>query len=71
MTQPTIRFPVTCPQCGEEALGEYALADVAAALIQTRALSLFSPCHHIHWHANDSEIEQIREYLATVKGPES
>ena len=66
LSEPTIRFPVTCPTCGEERLGEYALADVAAALIGSNPLRLISNCHRLEWHAGSREIEQIREYLAAV-----
>jgi hypothetical protein len=66
LAEPTIRFPVTCPECGEEGLGEYALADVASALIESNPLRLSSPCHPIEWQAAPHEIEQIREYLAAM-----
>jgi hypothetical protein len=69
MAEPTIRFPVACPQCGEESLGEYAVVDVAAALLKSSPLILASPCHHQQWQATPKEIEQIREYLAAVKDP--
>ena len=66
MSEATIRFPVTCPKCGNESLGEYALADVAAALNASRPLRLSSPCHPQGWQAAPNEIEQIREYLAAI-----
>jgi hypothetical protein len=66
MTEPTIRFPVTCPQCGREGLGEYAVAGVAAALIESSPLRLSSQCHPGEWQAAPREIEQIREYLAAL-----
>ena len=38
MREPTIQFPVTCPLCGNEALAEYPVAEVADALLAgTRA----------------------------------
>jgi hypothetical protein len=66
MTEPTIRFPVICPQCANEALGEYSLIDVAAALVSAKPLRLRSPCHDVSWDASPAEIEQIREYLAAI-----
>jgi hypothetical protein len=66
MTEPTIRFPVTCPQCGNETLGEYALVEVAAALVSSKPLRLRAPCHNLGWEAKPAEIEQIREYLAAI-----
>ena len=64
--EPTIRFPVVCPRCGNEALGEYAVIDVAAALLSSKPLRLFAPCHNLRWEAGPLEIEQIREYLAAA-----
>jgi hypothetical protein len=66
MTEPTIRFPVTCPQCATEALGEYSIIDVAAALVSSLPLRLRAPCHNLSWEAGPREIEQIREYLAAI-----
>jgi hypothetical protein len=66
MSEPTIRFPVVCPQCANEALGEYAVTEVAAALLCSKPLRLFAPCHNLSWEAGPSEIEQIREYLAVA-----
>jgi hypothetical protein len=66
VSEPIIRFPVRCPQCANEALGEYALIDVAAALVSSKPLRLVSPCHSLEWDAGPAEIEQIREYLASI-----
>ena len=64
MTEPTIQFPVSCPKCGREELGEYSVAEVAAALVApTTALRLYAPCHEYHWTARAAELAQIREYL--------
>jgi hypothetical protein len=64
MKEPTIQFPVTCPLCRNEALGEYPVADVADALLaRTKALQLRSRCHNQHWTADSDELDQIREYL--------
>jgi hypothetical protein len=62
--EPTIQFPVSCPKCGREELGEYSVAEVAAALVApTTALRLYAPCHEYHWTAQPVELAQIREYL--------
>jgi hypothetical protein len=65
MTEPTIRFPVNCPKCGREELGEYSVAEVAAVLLapNTTALRLYAPCHEYHWNARPGELAQIREYF--------
>ena len=64
MTEPTIQFPVNCPKCGREELGEYSVAEVAAALLApTTALRLYAPCHEYHWTARPMELAQIREYF--------
>jgi hypothetical protein len=64
MDEPTIRFPVTCPQCGTEELGEYSIADVANALLSRgNSLHLHASCHDYYWAASQWELQQIREYL--------
>jgi hypothetical protein len=64
MTEPTIQFPVNCPKCGREELGEYSVAEVAAALLApTTPLRLYAPCHEYHWIARPVELAQIREYF--------
>jgi hypothetical protein len=62
---PTIRFPVTCPQCGKETLGVYPIATVAIALLTWfEPLTLTVPCHpELSWIATRDELDQIREYL--------
>lgn len=64
MDEPTIRFPVTCPQCGREELAEFPIADVASALLLRRnTLHLYASCHDYYWAASQWELQQIREYL--------
>lgn len=64
MDEPTIQFPVTCPLCHREALGEYPVAVVAGALLaRSEALQLRSRCHNQKWIAAEHELDQIREYL--------
>jgi hypothetical protein len=63
MKEPTIRFPVTCPKCGNELLTELPVAVVAVGLIRGSSIRLFADCHGVSWGASPLEIEQIREYL--------
>jgi hypothetical protein len=64
MREPMIQFPVTCPLCGNEALGEYPVAEVAGALLaRTGTLRLHSRCHSHDWTAAEHELDQIRAYL--------
>ena len=64
MNEPTIQFPVSCPKCGREELGEYPVAEVAAALLDpTGSLRLYARCHEYHWTARPAELAQIRKHL--------
>jgi hypothetical protein len=63
MKEPTIRFPVICPKCGNELLTEMPVAVVAVGLIRGTSIQLFADCHGVAWSASPREIEQIREYL--------
>jgi hypothetical protein len=63
MSQPTIRFPVTCPKCGTERLTEFPVDVVADALLWDSAICLVATCHDVIWDATELEVEQIREYL--------
>jgi hypothetical protein len=65
MKEPTIRFPITCPQCGNELLAQMPVAVIASGLIRGNNIRLFSDCHGISWDASVLEVEQIREYLGT------
>jgi hypothetical protein len=72
MRQPMMGFPVTCPECGAEALREFPVAEVALALMTRRnSLHLYAPCHGRLWRASLIEIQQIREYLGApwLDGP--
>jgi hypothetical protein len=43
MDKPAIQFPVTCPRCGGEELGEFPVPEVAAALLApTSTLRLYA-----------------------------
>lgn len=68
MLTTSVRFPVVCPECGGEALAAFPAADLCAALLVHAPLPLRAPCHGRTWNANNTEREQIREYLAAL-GP--
>jgi len=63
MAEPTIRFPVTCPQCGNDLLTEFPVAQIAAALLEFTEIRLYASCHEQVWEASPLEVQQIREYL--------
>jgi hypothetical protein len=63
MNNPVVRFPVTCPECGAEALSAFPIDAVAAALIDRSPIKLRASCHSVSWTATPIELEQIREYL--------
>jgi hypothetical protein len=63
MNDPTVKFPVVCPRCRRESLGELPVATVAEALIQHAPITLRTSCHKVSWSASAIEVEQIREYL--------
>ena len=67
MNEPTLKFPVTCPQCGNENFCEYPVAEVAVALlVRNTTFKLYAPCHNYHWNASSQEMKQIRQRLATA-----
>jgi len=66
MREPTIRFPVTCPQCGTEKLTEFPAAEVADALQRRASICLVATCHDRIWDASEVELEQISEYLGAT-----
>ena len=66
MTEPTIRFPVTCPKCGTEMLTEFPAAEVADALRRQGSICLVATCHDMIWDASVVELEQISEYLGAT-----
>jgi hypothetical protein len=63
MNNPTVKFPVVCPRCRRESLGELPVATIAEALIQHAPITLHAGCHEVSWRASAIEVEQIREYL--------
>ena len=66
MREPTIRFPVTCPECGTERLTEFPAAEVADALQRRGSICLVATCHDMIWDASEVELEQISEYLGAT-----
>jgi hypothetical protein len=70
MSEPNLRFPVTCPRCGKELLNELPVADVATALIQGNDINLHVSCHDFSWRATPLEEQQIREYLVALNDVE-
>jgi hypothetical protein len=61
-----MKFPVVCPECARENIGEFQIAVVATALITGKNLRLYSECHDLYWTATKVEREQLREYLAAL-----
>jgi hypothetical protein len=70
MFEAQLRFPITCPECGKEALSNLSIAAARKALRSGESLTLRSNCHAVEWVATSREMEQIREYLdlAYAKG---
>jgi hypothetical protein len=66
MDAPTIKFPVTCPQCGKESLAEYRVVAVTVALFEWGSMRLYADCHQVFWDASVVERSQIRQYLGTL-----
>jgi hypothetical protein len=66
MIEPSVRFPVMCPECGREVLSALPVGLVAGALIRGRGIRFHSPCHDLYWDASPIEIEQLREYMGVA-----
>jgi hypothetical protein len=66
MSEPTIRFPVTCPKCGNDVLMMFPVPILASALNAFANIRLHASCHDQWWDASKSEREQIREYLGAL-----
>jgi hypothetical protein len=64
MREPSMKFPVICPECARESIGEFQIAVIATALITGKSLRLYSSCHDVYWTATPVEREQLRECLA-------
>jgi hypothetical protein len=70
MADPSLRFPVVCPTCGAEELFDLPIASVAASLLKAAPIELHATCHDLRWSAGPVEVQQLREYLASVAGIE-
>lgn len=66
MPESTVRFPVTCPECGNERLTEFPVDVVVDALRRGTNICLLATCHDVIWDATDIEVEQIREHLGAI-----
>jgi len=62
-----MKFPVTCPTCGQEFLSALRVAEVNLALRMSRPLELYASCHDQRWSATDYEVQQIRQYADAVQ----
>jgi hypothetical protein len=68
MFESTIRFPVVCPKCGREQLGELPIDEVACALCRGADIGLVATRHDAICTANEPEVQQIHEYLVILTG---
>jgi hypothetical protein len=64
--EPTVRFPVKCPDCGNEKPTEFPVIVVVDALRSGTDICLVATCHDRIWDATDVELEQIRECLGAI-----
>lgn len=62
-----VRFPVSCPTCGKEALAEYRQADILGALVNDRPIRLYAPCCDANWTAGYIEMQQIRAHVGATR----
>lgn len=67
MPEPTLKFPVTCPDCALESVFEMPIAVIANGLLTGKAIRLHSICHDLYWTATFAERDRLRESLATLK----
>jgi hypothetical protein len=63
MNESLIRFPITCPRCGNESLTEFPAVVVTIATAEWHSMRLYAPCHKVFWDASELELEQIGAYL--------
>jgi hypothetical protein len=66
MIEPTVRFPVACPKCGQERLTEFSIDVVADALQKGSDICLVATCHDVIWTATELELDQIHQYLVAA-----
>ena len=67
MSEPTLTFSVTCPDCALQSVSEIPIAVVANKLLTGTSLRLHSKCHDRYWTATFTEREQLRRSLAAFK----
>lgn len=67
MSEPTLKFSVTCPDCALETVSEIPIAVIAGGLLSGKSLRLYSICHDRYWTATFTEREQLRKSLAVLK----
>jgi len=67
MSEPTLKFSVTCPDCALETVSEIPIAVIAGGLLSGKSLRLYSICHDRYWTATFTEREQLRKSLAALK----
>jgi hypothetical protein len=67
MSEPTLKFSVTCPDCALESISEIPIAVIAGGLLSGKSLRLYSNCHGRYWTATFTEREQLRKSLAMLK----
>jgi hypothetical protein len=65
--QPSMKFPVTCPECAAELLTEFPVAFIANALATGKGIRLYASCHDTFWTATFLERQQLREYLGVAR----
>ena len=66
MAEPTVKFPVVCPECRQEVLTTLNVAFAAEALMRGKNIRLHSNCHDKWWDASTVEVEQLREYTRAL-----
>lgn len=67
MLEPTLEFPVTCPDCALQTLSDMPIATIANALLTGKDIRLHSNCHDHYWTATFAERAQLRKSLAALK----
>lgn len=66
MTIPLIRLPVICPICQSRVVTAFNAAEVVEALIDSKPVRLYASCHDTSWFADESEVQQIRQYIYKI-----
>jgi hypothetical protein len=66
MAEPTVTFPVVCPECRREVLTIITVAFASEALRRGKNIRLHSSCHDKWWDASSVEVEQLREYVGAL-----